>query len=100
MQYRIDLRNSLCCGIILRGPLAQLAEQLTLNQLVQGSSPWRPTTRPLPLRKFFGSVFSAPPCRLFPSPPRLVFPPEDAGIGARQRSACAPILTASDATMG
>ena len=26
---------------MLRGPLAQLAEQLTLNQWVQGSSPWR-----------------------------------------------------------
>ena len=25
------------------GPLAQLAEQLTLNQQVQGSSPWRLT---------------------------------------------------------
>ena len=25
------------------GPLAQLAEQLTLNQLVRGSNPWRPT---------------------------------------------------------
>ncbi len=24
--------------------LAQLAEQLTLNQWVQGSTPWRPTT--------------------------------------------------------
>ncbi len=26
------------------GPLAQMVEQLTLNQRVQGSSPWRPTT--------------------------------------------------------
>ncbi|CCF84807.1 hypothetical protein NITHO_3980006 [Nitrolancea hollandica Lb] len=26
------------------GPLAQLAEQLTLNQRVRGSSPWRLTT--------------------------------------------------------
>jgi hypothetical protein len=26
-----------------RGPLAQLVEQLTLNQWVQGSSPWRIT---------------------------------------------------------
>ena len=25
---------------MVRGPLAQLAEQLTLNQRVQGSSPW------------------------------------------------------------
>lgn len=29
-----------------RGPLAQLVEQLTLNQLVVGSSPTRPTTEP------------------------------------------------------
>ena len=28
-----------------RAPLAQLAEQLTLNQRVQGSSPWRCTTK-------------------------------------------------------
>ena len=28
---------------MVRGPLAQLAEQLTLNQRVQGSSPWRLT---------------------------------------------------------
>ncbi len=27
----------------LKGPLAQLVEQLTLNQLVRGSSPRRPT---------------------------------------------------------
>lgn len=27
-------------AIAVRGPLAQLAEQLTLNQRVQGSSPW------------------------------------------------------------
>ena len=29
--------------IVRRGSLAQLVEQLTLNQLVQGSSPWGPT---------------------------------------------------------
>ena len=28
----------------MRGPLAQLAEQLTLNQRVRGSSPWRLTS--------------------------------------------------------
>ena len=30
------------------GPLAQLVEQLTLNQLVVGSIPTRPTNTPLP----------------------------------------------------
>ena len=30
------------------GPLAQLVEQLTLNQLVVGSIPTRPTISPLP----------------------------------------------------
>jgi hypothetical protein len=30
------------------GPLAQLVEQRTFNPLVQGSSPWRPTS-PLPV---------------------------------------------------
>ena len=36
-------------GFILRGshgPLAQLVEQLTLNQVVPGSSPGRPTNKP------------------------------------------------------
>ena len=32
---------------LLRGPLAQLVEQLTLNQLVVGSNPTRPTNHPL-----------------------------------------------------
>ncbi len=31
------------CGKICNGPLAQLVEQLTLNQLVVGSIPTRPT---------------------------------------------------------
>ena len=33
------------------GPLAQLAEQLTLNQQVQGSSPWRLIVNQLNVRK-------------------------------------------------
>ena len=32
------------------GPLAQLAEQLTLNQQVRGSSPWRLTNYPRRVR--------------------------------------------------
>ena len=37
---------------VLNGPLAQLVEQLTLNQLVEGSNPSRPTTsRDLRLRR-------------------------------------------------
>ena len=32
-------------GAVLNGPVAQLAEQLTLNQLVVGSSPTRVTFR-------------------------------------------------------
>ena len=32
------------CGFHKPGPLAQLVEQLTLNQRVAGSSPARPTT--------------------------------------------------------
>ena len=31
---------------VVKAPLAQLAEQLTLNQRVQGSSPWRCTSLP------------------------------------------------------
>ena len=49
------------------GPLAQLAEQLTLNQLVGGSSPPRLTIEHYPLRinnRAFGcgSLFSRAQC--------------------------------------
>jgi hypothetical protein len=33
--------------LVFDGPLAQLVEQLTLNQLVVGSIPTRPTNSPL-----------------------------------------------------
>ena len=36
---------------ILRGPLAQLVEQVALNYLVEGSSPSRPTTFPAEIFK-------------------------------------------------
>jgi hypothetical protein len=36
------------------GPLAQLVEQLTLNQLVVGSIPTRPTNKIKALSDFFG----------------------------------------------
>ena len=39
------------------GPLAQLVEQLTLNQLVVGSIPTRPTNSIKALRLFYGGVF-------------------------------------------
>jgi hypothetical protein len=35
--------SGFCCLMGLFGPLAQLVEQLTLNQLVVGSIPTRPT---------------------------------------------------------
>ncbi len=37
--------------IIAVGSLAQLVEQLTLNQLVAGSNPARPTNKPLNINK-------------------------------------------------
>ena len=49
-----------------RGPLAQLAEQLTLNQQVRGSSPWRLTS--------FDSMSG------LPEGPRV--PRDDAGLAA------------------
>ncbi len=36
------------------GPLAQLVEQLTLNQLVEGSNPSRPTTMSILGSKYLG----------------------------------------------
>ncbi len=49
---------TVCGGLIYNalrwGPLAQLAEQLTLNQRVRGSSPWRVIERP---RSCSGGVF-------------------------------------------
>src|SRR5579863_5810837 len=39
------MRRSIKCSSLLCGPLAQLVEQLTLNQRVAGSSPARPTIR-------------------------------------------------------
>src|SRR6266498_2194543 len=54
---------------VLHAPLAQLAEQLTLNQRVRGSSPWRRTTRSIipaqrpsdaPLRRGFTSSQGSP----------------------------------------
>ena len=53
--------SRLCVYVLLRyfrfGPLAQLVEQLTLNQLVRGSNPRRPTikssTSPVSVRCFF-----------------------------------------------
>jgi hypothetical protein len=36
---------------MIRGPLAQLAEQLTLNQRVPGSSPGRVTVQTLPAKE-------------------------------------------------
>ena len=39
---KVDLKVRFC-GDFLCGPLAQLVEQLTLNQLVVGSIPTRPT---------------------------------------------------------
>lgn len=44
---------------IFSGPLAQLAEQLTLNQSVVGSSPTGPTTSTQ--RRLFGAVFLLSP---------------------------------------
>jgi hypothetical protein len=38
---RVRVRQFVCLGLF--GPLAQLVEQLTLNQLVVGSIPTRPT---------------------------------------------------------
>jgi hypothetical protein len=38
---RVRVRQFVCMGLF--GPLAQLVEQLTLNQLVVGSIPTRPT---------------------------------------------------------
>ena len=38
-------RNLRFAKLRLRGPLAQLAEQLTLNQQVQSSSLWRLTSK-------------------------------------------------------
>ncbi len=45
----------------LFGPLAQLVEQLTLNQLVVGSIPTRPTN----LNKHLPSIFRLHPLRLY-----------------------------------
>ena len=39
----VGARGALRRGPAQCGPLAQVVEQLTLNQRVQGSSPWRPT---------------------------------------------------------
>ncbi len=46
------------------GPLAQLAEQLTLNQRVRGSSPWRLTRKSLIWRGERGPVRSLAPARV------------------------------------
>jgi hypothetical protein len=52
------------------GPLAQLVEQLTLNQLVVGSIPTRPTIS-LKNKKFFDAAFK----KRKSSPHRFEFPP-------------------------
>ena len=39
-----QLQDTLAIRSIQEGPLAQLVEQLTFNQLVAGSNPARPTT--------------------------------------------------------
>ena len=54
------------------GPLAQLVEQLTLNQLVVGSIPTRPTNS-LKNKKFFDVTRE----KLKTFPHRLEFPPFD-----------------------
>ncbi len=38
-DFESNLQIISLCGILLSGPLAQSAEQLTLNQRVPGSSP-------------------------------------------------------------
>ena len=43
--------RAVCCLDSLFGPLAQLVEQLTLNQLVVGSIPTRPTICPYCLQQ-------------------------------------------------
>ena len=43
-------------------PLAQLAEQLTLNQWVPGSSPGGRTNKNPPLSLVFQGIFSLPDC--------------------------------------
>lgn len=42
---RLGITEKLRYSYFSRAPLAQLAEQLTLNQRVQGSSPWRCTNQ-------------------------------------------------------
>jgi hypothetical protein len=41
-----------------QGCIAQLVEQLTLNQRVEGSSPSTPTNKPLKKKKKFEAFFS------------------------------------------
>src|SRR6476660_1837166 len=59
--FALPARVNLTYTFASSGPLAQLAEQLTLNQRVQGSSPWGVTTiealvlQEPALRGFFGS---------------------------------------------
>ena len=58
-------RNRFCPGagrlltFPLVAPLAQLAEQVTLNHWVRGSSPWRRTSRP-PFGEIRTGAFSSP----------------------------------------
>ena len=58
--------------MVLDGPLAQLVEQLTLNQLVVGSIPTRPTNS-LKNNKFLYII----PKKLKSFPHRSEFPPID-----------------------
>jgi hypothetical protein len=59
-----------CCLNDFLGPLAQLVEQLTLNQLVVGSIPTRPTIS-LKNKKFFDVTRK----KLKTFPHRSEFPP-------------------------
>ena len=87
-------RRSLLTSACSQAPLAQLAEQRTLNPRVRGSSPWRRTRSDLGFYKaqviFFVSVLS--PCLLARTDPAIrvlsktARPAPDAGQSPRNRA--------------
>jgi hypothetical protein len=99
---RRSRRSLLTSGRCQRAPLAQLAEQRTLNPRVRGSSPWRRTRTDLGFyrsRSFFSCPFCPHVCSMFarvhgPSNPGLVKNGHPAARSGGTRPQAAPFRTA------
>jgi hypothetical protein len=91
---RRSVRSLLASGRCQRAPLAQLAEQRTLNPRVRGSSPWRRTRSDLGLYRF-QVIFLCPICPVAGSVLARVFfrgPRAAAKTGSDSLAHCDPHL--------